>query len=128
MVMVPQLKYPANPPSVGQPDTIGYRTELFFAMLVVSLVAAAAATWIRGRLVPRLGGWNATLAVGAGFVVVIAVAMLLLPGINEVPERFPAVLLWKFRVASLGTQAVLWITLGLVFGGLTQRSLAPARR
>jgi predicted cobalt transporter CbtA len=34
------------------------------------------------------------------------------------------VTLWQFRLASLGTQAVLWITLGLGFGWLTERSLA----
>src|SRR5262249_21982738 len=32
VVLVPFVKYPANPPSVGNPDTIGYRTELFFLM------------------------------------------------------------------------------------------------
>ena len=30
--VVPNLKYPANPPSVGQPETIGSRTALYFAM------------------------------------------------------------------------------------------------
>ncbi|HEY5080596.1 MAG TPA: CbtA family protein [Bauldia sp.] len=127
LVVVPQLKYPANPPSVGQPATIGYRSELFFAMLLVSLVAAVAATYLRGWLARRYDRWNATLIAGAAFVVVVAIAIVLLPGINEVPERFPAVLLWKFRLASLGTEAVLWITLGLVFGALTQRSFAWAR-
>jgi hypothetical protein len=27
IVLVPDLKYPANPPSVGHPDSIGFRTE-----------------------------------------------------------------------------------------------------
>lgn len=124
LVVVPQLKYPANPPSVGQPDTIGYRTELFFAMLLVSILAAAAATYLRAQLVRNLGGWNATLVAGAAFIVVVAIGMLILPGINEVPQGFPAVTLWQFRLASLGTQGVLWLTLGLLFGWLTERSLA----
>jgi hypothetical protein len=124
LVVVPQLKYPANPPSVGEPDTITYRTEIFFAMLLVSILAAAAATYLRAELVRRLGGWNATLVATAAFVVVVAIGMAILPHLNEVPESFPAVTLWQFRLASLGTQAVLWATLGLGFGWLTERSLA----
>src|SRR5437764_909537 len=53
---------------------------------------------------------------------------LALPAVNEVPKDFPAVVLWRFRLASLGTQAVLWAALGLVFGALTERSLATAER
>jgi predicted cobalt transporter CbtA len=49
--------------------------------------------------------------------------MLALPGINEVPATFPAQTLWQFRLASLGTEAVLWLTLGLAFGYFTERSL-----
>ncbi len=30
IALVPDLKYPANPPSVGNPETIGFRTELYF--------------------------------------------------------------------------------------------------
>ena len=124
VVVVPQLKYPANPPSVGQPDTIAFRTWVFLAMLLVSILAAAAATYLRANLTRRLGGWNATLVAAAAFVVVVLIGMAVLPDINEVPKNFPAVTLWQFRLASLGTQAVLWATLGLAFGWLTELSLA----
>lgn len=123
LIVVPDLKYPANPPSVGNGATIGYRTWLFFGMLAASIVAVAFAIYVRSQLVRVIGPWNATLAGGATFVFVAAIAMFALPAINEVPEGFPAALLWQFRVASLGTQAVLWTTLGLAFGTLTQRSL-----
>jgi Probable cobalt transporter subunit (CbtA) len=43
IVLVPDLKYPANPPSVGNPETIGLRTELFFVMLVISVAARTCA-------------------------------------------------------------------------------------
>ncbi len=36
--LVPFLKYPANPPSVGQPSTIDHRTELYFAMVLISVL------------------------------------------------------------------------------------------
>lgn len=126
VVVVPQLKYPANPPAVGEPGTIGRRTALFFIMLLISLVAAALATWVRSRLVRAAGAWNATLAAGVIFIALIAEAMLMLPAVDEVPADFPAALLWQFRVASLGTEAVLWLTFGLVFGYLTQRRMARA--
>ncbi|HEY8289339.1 MAG TPA: CbtA family protein, partial [Acetobacteraceae bacterium] len=33
LILVPQIKYPANPPAVGDPDTIGVRTALYFIMM-----------------------------------------------------------------------------------------------
>jgi predicted cobalt transporter CbtA len=125
LIVVPMIKYPANPPAVGNGDTIGARTALYFAMLVASLFAVAVGLFIRSQLARAWGAWNASLAGIAAFVAVAVAAMLILPAVNEVPEAFPASLLWQFRIASLGTQAVLWTTLGLAFGALTQRS--PAR-
>lgn len=121
IVLVPSLKYPANPPSVGSPDTIGLRTGLFFMMLLASVAALVLAALVARRLSARFGTWNATLIAGAAFIVVIGIVELALPEINEVPENFSAVVLWRFRVASLGIQAVLWTTIGLLFGALTQR-------
>jgi predicted cobalt transporter CbtA len=44
-----------------------------------------------------------------------------LPAVDEVPAGFPVTLMWRFRVASLGIQAVMWATLGILFGWLTER-------
>lgn len=121
---VPNLKYPANPPSVGQPGTIGMRTELYFAMIALSIAAMVIAIVLRKRLLPRFGGWNATLIAGAAFILAVAVVQWLLPAVNEVPDAFPAVVLWQFRLASAGAQLVLWGTMGLLFGGLTERAVA----
>jgi predicted cobalt transporter CbtA len=123
IVLVPALKYAPNPPAVGDPGTIGYRTGLFFLMLLISLGALTFAVEIGRRLLARHGGWNATLIAGGAFIGIIAVAQLLLPDINEVPGEFPATVLWKFRMASFGMQALMWTTLGLVFGLLAERSL-----
>ena len=124
IALVPSLKYPANPPSVGNPETIGLRTELFFVMLVISVAALVLAVALARRLRARYGAWNATLIAGATFFIVIAIVQYALPEINEVPEQFSAVVLWRFRVASLGVQVVLWTTIGLLFGALTERSFA----
>jgi predicted cobalt transporter CbtA len=120
--VVPALKYPANPPSVGQPDTIGLRTALYFAMMAISMAAMIGAAIIRTRLVREHGLWNASLIAAAGYLIVIVAAAALLPSINEVPEAFPAVVLWQFRIASIGAQLIMWGTIGLVFGALTERA------
>jgi predicted cobalt transporter CbtA len=130
VAIVPFLKYPPNPPAVGNPETIGPRTTLFFSMIAISIVAAVLAVWLQRRLDKQHGGWNATLMAGAAYVVLIALAQFVLPSIDEVPAGFPASLLWNFRIASVGIQALLWTTLGLVFGALAARELerAPIRR
>jgi Probable cobalt transporter subunit (CbtA) len=128
VVVVPFVKYPADPPSVGSPDTIGHRTALYFGLLVVSVLLAVTAVDVAKRTRRRLGDWNATLLAAGLFVVAAAVVEVLLPTVDEVPDGFPASVLWHFRLASLGTQAVLWATLGLLFGTLTERALRQARR
>jgi len=122
--IVPNLKYPANPPSVGDPATIGMRTALYFAMIALSLAAMIAAGVLRTRLQPRYGGWNAALIAGGAYLVAMLAAALALPAVNEVPEGFPAVVLWQFRIASLGAQLILWTALGLGFGAAAERVVA----
>ncbi|MET8950095.1 CbtA family protein [Streptomyces sp. NPDC004393] len=123
--VVPFLKYPANPPSVGNPDTIGKRTTLYFLMMLLSVLLAIAATIVGKRLAPRLGNWYATVVAVVGFAVVIGLAYAFLPVINEVPKDFPATLLWRFRLSALAIQIVLWGGFGLLFGELAERQLNP---
>ncbi|MGW0865166.1 CbtA family protein [Streptomyces sp. NPDC002611] len=123
--VVPFLKYPANPPAVGNPDTIGKRTTLYFLMMVLSLLLAVAATLLGKRLAPKLGAWWATVAAVAAFGVAIGLAFAFLPVVNEVPSDFPAAVLWRFRLSALAIQVTLWGAFGLVFGELAQRLLNP---
>ncbi|MFD9395584.1 CbtA family protein [Streptomyces sp. NPDC060000] len=123
--VVPFLKYPANPPSVGDPDTIGRRTTLYFLMMVLSVLLAVATVILGKRLAPRLGTWNATIAAGAFFVLAVSLAYVFLPAVNEVPKDFSATLLWQFRLAALAIQLTLWTAFGLVFGLLAERVLSP---
>ncbi|GAA3393762.1 CbtA family protein [Streptomyces roseoviridis] len=124
--LVPFLKYPATPPAVGNPDTIGKRTALFFLMVLLSVLLGIAAVVAGRRLAPRLGNWNATVVAGAGFVAAVAIACAFLPGNGDaVAADFPAAVLWEFRLATLGIQAALWVAFGLAFGLLAQRLLAP---
>jgi peptidoglycan/LPS O-acetylase OafA/YrhL len=117
--LVPFLKYPASPPGAADPETIGARTLLYATMVAISLLAAVAALRVR-----RTRG---TVAAAALFVVVVAGAALALPSFHEVPSEFPQSTLWSFRAASIGMQAVLWLTIGLIFGPLAQRTMSHAR-
>lgn len=125
--MVPDLKYPANPPAIGQPDTIGIRTGLYFSMIAISVIATIAAFSLRRMLIPKFTGWNASLIGVLAFIVMIAVSYYALPVVNEVPETFPAQTLWSFRLDSIGIQVILWGTVSLLFGYLTERSLERQR-
>lgn len=122
LVIVPTMKYPANPPSVGDPETIGTRTGLFFLMIAISLAALVFSLKVRRRAVMKLGAWNGSIAAAVVFVAIIAAVQLSMPAINEVPAAFPAVVLWKFRVAAIGMQLIMWATIGLLFGALVERS------
>jgi hypothetical protein len=123
--VLPFLKYPANPPAVGDPETIDRRTGLYFMLVAIGLLLAYLAVLAGRRLTPRLGTWNAAIAGSLLFAVTAAVALRLLPGVDEVGD-FPAGLLWEFRLASLGVQLAAWATLGLLFGALTERALRNA--
>lgn len=116
VVVVPFLVYPPNPPAVGHAETIGDRTAVYFAMLALSLVLAAIAVRVGAR-----HGWLARVGAALGYVVAVAVVAALLPRFDEVPDDFPAQTLWDFRIASLGTQAVLWAALGVAFAVLVDR-------
>ena len=128
VVLVPALKYPPNPPGVGDPETIGRRTALYFLLLALSLIAVLAA-WRASR---RLGrGRPASIGVGIGAIVylaTIALVLALLPGFDEVPSDFPAQLLWEFRIASIGTQVTLWAVLGVSFAAIVEGSARSHRR
>jgi hypothetical protein len=116
--LVPFLKYPASPPGATDPETIGTRTLAYATMVAISLLAAVAAL--------RLRRSRGNLAAAALFVVVVAAAGLALPSFHEVPGDFPAGTLWGFRAASIGTQAVIWLTIGLMFGPLAARTMRHA--
>ena len=119
---IPFLKYPANPPSVGDPSTIGARTAAYFTLLALSLLAVLAA-WLAARGL-RERGVDATkrrAMVGAGLLAVVAILFLILPPAASA-GGFPAGLLWGFRLSSFGTQLVFWAGLGALFGLLCERA------
>ncbi len=128
MILVPFVKYPANPPAVGDPDTINSRTLLYVVMIVIGLAATAVAVTTARRVLSD--PWLRWIATAAAFLVPVVAAWWLLPTVSEVPDGFPATLLWEFRLTSLGTQLVFWTAFGVLFGWISdraaRRTAAPA--
>ncbi|OBG66899.1 CbtA family protein [Mycobacterium sp. E3339] len=133
--LVPFVKYPPNPPAVGQADTIGARTAWYLVMVLASVALAIAAVWLARSLTARFGAWNGRLLAAGAYVAAVAVVMVALPGVDETPgplrdasgaivyPGFPADILYEFRLVSLATQVVLWATIGVLFGALAGRVL-----
>lgn len=120
VALVPFLKYPANPPAVGQGDTIGQRTVLYFVFLGISVLAAYGCTVLASRLYGRFGALEAT-AMGVGaYVASMAVVALVMPAVNEVGS-FPGDVLWSFRISSILTLTALWAVLGFALSAAVGR-------
>ena len=121
--LVPFLKYPSTPPGVGSGDTIGERTALYFGFLLVSVAAAALATYAACLLRERIGTYGGVVAGTAAYLLVVLVAGQVFPTVNEI-GNFPADTLWFFRRSSLFTLATLWGVLGVALTGLVSRLYA----
>ncbi|OBF12968.1 CbtA family protein [Mycobacterium sp. ACS4331] len=137
VALMPGLKYPANPPSVGLDDTVPARSSAFLTILAISVVAAALAVAAGVAWARRWGGWRAAGVAVGGYLTVMVCTMALLPGFHEVPgpvrepggalvlDGFPAAVLADFRVYTLVNQAVMWLLIGAAFAALT--ALRPRR-
>jgi Probable cobalt transporter subunit (CbtA) len=117
--LVPFLKYPSNPPGVGEESTVGQRTRLYLAMVALS-IATSVGAWLLARYLERRGVPPAPrqLMVGAGYLAVILGLYALLPPFTD-EISLPGGVLWNARRASAGGQALLWLVLGAGFGWLS---------
>lgn len=86
IALVPGLKYPANPPTVGLEETIGARSSAFLTITVISVVGACVAVAAGLAWSRRWGGsWPAAAVAVGGYGLVMLVAFVWLPGFHEVP-------------------------------------------
>ena len=119
--IVPFLKYPATPPAVGSGETIDSRTALWFGFVAVSLTAVVAAVAIARRAARQWSGVPGVVAGAATYVVVVGVAALAFPKVDEL-GGFPASILWDFRMSSLLTLVAMWAVIGAVLTLLVDRT------
>jgi len=121
--LLPALKYPANPPGVGDPETVNQRTLGYLTLIAAGFALAYGVGRLHSALVEK-GTWSPALrttAVAAAGVAGAVVILLVWPGTpDSVPADIGADLLWRFRLASLAEVAAMWTVLGFAFGLLTE--------
>lgn len=112
LFLIPALKYPANPPAVGDPETIYYRQSLYVAFLVISGFSALGLAF----LYRKMGALNIKKAIiPAAYAAIISGAYLAMPA-NPDPINAPMDLVMGFRITSAITISMFWGLLGVIFG------------
>jgi hypothetical protein len=81
--LLPFVKYPANPPSIGHSFTIATRGHLYLAMVGASIVLLGLAVYLGYRLHQRFGVFYAVLLAAAAFLVPYCVLIGVLPSLGD---------------------------------------------
>jgi len=116
--IVPALKYPANPPGVGDSDTIYYRESLYIALLAISGFSALGLAFLYRKLRDKKAK---QVVVPVIYIGIIATAFMILPP-NPDENTAPMDLVMGFRIATGFTMSVFWGLLGLILGALWDRT------
>ena len=124
------LKYPPNPPAVGEPDTLYYRQTLYIAFISISGFSALGLGFIYRRLgiiistgssdsinILSTLAKNRKIAIPAAYAAIMICTYIGLPS-NPDPITAPIDLVISFRIASVFTMAVYWGTMSIIFGAL----------
>ncbi|MBC7374567.1 MAG: CbtA family protein [Frankiales bacterium] len=125
LYLVPFLRYPANPPGVGDLSTLESRTSSYLLCIALGL-AVVTGSYAAVRALDRrgVGAWQRQVGVTAAALLIVSLAYALLPDAAAPLGDTPAGLVWDFRLRSLGLQALLYAVLGTVFGIVAERSAA----
>lgn len=125
--LLPFLRYPANPPGVGDPGIVDARTHAWLGAIVLSLLIVGVA-WQLDRVLADRGTAVPLRQLAALSVVVAGLAGLLvaLPD-NPDPVDVPATLLWNFRLLSVAAAALLWGGIGAGYAALGRKQASPTR-
>src|SRR5919197_5056196 len=112
LFLMPALKYPANPPAVGDPETIYYRQALYLAFLAISGFSALGLAFLY-RKMGSLRTKNAIIP--TAYAAIMAGAYVAMPA-NPDPLNAPMDLVLGFRITSAITISLFWSLLGIIFG------------
>lgn len=113
------LKYPANPPAVGDPETIYYRETLYVGYIMISGLAALgmAVIWIRTRMNSK------KIIIPLMYAAIMVTAYVVMPS-NPDKIEISMDLIQTFRILTAITIGVFWGTLGIIFGSLWDKFLS----
>ena len=116
MFFIPFLKYPANPPTVGDPHTIVLRTSLYVAFVVLSGLGAFGFS----RIYKKIKNPVRKIAIPLGYAIYISIIFIIMP---ENPDEViaPYDLISGFRIASASTVTMFWILDAIILGALWQK-------
>jgi len=109
---IPFLKYPANPPTVGDPETVVLRSILFLSFIAISGFGAVGFYQLYKRLAS-----SKKIAAFVGYAVFIGIAFALMPP-NPDEVSAPMDLVNGFRAMSVVAVSVFWVSVAIILGGL----------
>jgi predicted cobalt transporter CbtA len=112
---IPFLKYPANPPTVGESETVVLRAILYISFIAISGFAA-----VGFYKLSKLFKGNKKLVALIGYAVFISAVFVVMP---ENPDEVtaPMDLVNGFRFMSVLAVSTYWIAVGLILGILWNR-------
>jgi predicted cobalt transporter CbtA len=113
LFLMPALKYPPNPPAVGDPETIYYRQSLYVAFLAISGFSALGLAFLYRKMTSFSNTKKAIIPLA--YAAIMAVAYLAMPS-NPDPINAPIDLVIGFRITSAITISMFWALLGVIFG------------
>jgi len=113
--LIPFLKYPANPPTVGDPDTVVLRSILYLSFIAISGFGAVGFYQLFKRVVKRK-----RIVVIIGYGIFISTVFLLMPD-NPDEVTAPMDLVNGFRAMSVVAVSIFWISVGVILGALWQK-------
>jgi len=112
---IPFLKYPANPPTVGEPETVVLRSILYLSFIAISGFSSIGFY----KLSKKFVGKKKLISI-AGYAVFISLVFFIMPE-NPDPITAPMDLVTGFRVMSVLAVSTFWISVGLFLGLLWNR-------
>jgi hypothetical protein len=115
LFLIPFLKYPANPPTVGDPETIVLRSAIYLGFIALSGFGALGFY----KVYKKLLGKKKILAF-AGYTVYITVIFALMPP-NPDEITAPMELVNGFRYTSFVAVTIFWIANAIILGMLWQK-------
>ena len=114
LFLIPTLKYPANPPGVGNPQTIYYREILYVGFIATSGFTAFTLAFIH-RIFGNMSSKGTIVILPVIYVIVMAIAYVSFPP-NPDKITMPMNLITSFRVAGAFTIGIFWWIMGITLG------------
>jgi predicted cobalt transporter CbtA len=108
--LIPFLKYPANPPTVGDAETVVLRSILYLSFIAISGFGAV----VFYQLYKRLQSKSKIVAFVGYAVFIVVVFALMPPNPDEVSA--PMDLVNGFRAMSVVAVSVFWVSLAAILG------------